>query len=77
MSKLQEYITQFGPEAGRSLYHIYRSRAAHKGVSTKRRLLLEELTGRRFRNRRKSVEERGQLLLPLTEPVPPGTETTN
>ena len=65
MNTLQGYIEKFGPEAGPKIYHITKSRAAYKGVSTKRRHRIEALTGRPYRPRRKSSPAKGQGQLPL------------
>lgn len=66
---LQRYIDQYGPEAGPKLFHILRSRAAYKGVSTRRRHRIADLTGRPYRVRRKAVAS-GQLTLPLPPAEP-------
>jgi hypothetical protein len=70
MRTLQDYVTTYGPEAGPKLYHTLRSRAAYKGVSTRRRHRIEELTGRPFRVRRRNRAPAAQALLPLTDPAP-------
>jgi hypothetical protein len=69
VSALQRYIETFGPEAGPKIQQAVRSRAAYKGVSTKRRHRIEALTGRPYRLRRKSSATKGQGLLPLAEPT--------
>jgi hypothetical protein len=69
VSSLQRYIETFGPEAGPKIHHAIRSRAAYKGVSTRRRHRIEELTGHPYRLRRRSSAARGQGVLPLTEPA--------
>jgi hypothetical protein len=71
VSALQRYIETFGPEAGPKIQQAVRSRAAYKGVSTKRRHRIEALTGRPYRLRRKSLatKGKGQGLLPLAEPT--------
>jgi hypothetical protein len=67
---LQKYIDRYGPEAGPKLFHVLKSRAGHKGVSTRLRHQIEHLTGRPYRIRHRS-EAQGQLTLPLAEPVGP------
>ena len=52
MSTLQACIDSYGPEAGPKLYRALKSRAAYKGVSTRRRRQIEALTGRPYRVRR-------------------------
>ena len=52
MSKLQAYIDRYGPEAGPKLHRALKSRAAYKGVSTRRRRQIEVLTGKPYRVRR-------------------------
>lgn len=69
MKTLQDYVTVYGPEAGPKLYKTLRSRAAYKGVSTRRRHQIELLTGRPFRLRRKASVAVGQARLPLTDPA--------
>jgi hypothetical protein len=66
---LQRYIDKFGPEAGPKIHHAVRSRAAYKGVSTRRRHRIEVLTGRPYRLRRKSLAAKDQGLLPLSAPA--------
>jgi hypothetical protein len=69
VSTLQRYIDRFGPEAGPKIHRAVRSRAAYKGVSTRRRHRIEELTGKPYRLRRKASAARWQGLLPLAEPA--------
>ena len=52
MSMLQAYIEKYGPEAGPKLHRALKSRAAYKGVSTRRRRQIEAMTGRPYRVRR-------------------------
>ena len=68
---LKKYIDQYGPEVGPKLDRILRSRAAYKGVSTRRRHQIERLTGRAYRVRRQAAAP-GQLTLPLPEPTEAG-----
>lgn len=70
---LRKLIDQYGPEAGPKLYRILKSRAAYKGVSTRRRHQIEHLTGRPYRVRRKAAGS-GQLTLPLSGPAAAGVE---
>jgi hypothetical protein len=65
VTTLQGYIAQYGPEAGPKIYHAVRSRAAYKGVSTRRRRRIAALTGRPYRLRRKSSPAKDQGMLPL------------
>jgi hypothetical protein len=69
---LQDYVTAFGPEAGPKLFHTLRSRAAYKGVSTRRRHQIEAMTGRPFRTRRRLAAKRVQAqgVLPLADLAP-------
>ena len=71
MKIMQGYIDRFGPVFGPKLYELARSRAAHKGVSTRRRREIEELIGRRFRDRR-PVEAREEHLPLFPEPATAG-----
>jgi hypothetical protein len=75
VSILQRYIDAFGPEAGPKIHQAVKSRAAYKGVSTRRRHRIEALTGRPYRLRRRAPAARGQGLLPLApaEADPSGT----
>ena len=74
MKTLQDYVTAYGPEAGPKLFHTVKSRAAYKGVSTRRRHRIEALTGRPYRLRRKpsaaSPARQTQTLLPLAQDDP-------
>ena len=45
MKTLADYIAGYGPEAGPKIYRVLKSRAAYKGVSTRRRHRIEALTG--------------------------------
>jgi hypothetical protein len=75
MRTLQDYVAAYGQDAGAKLYRTIRSRAAYKGVSTRRRHQIEALTGRPYRVRRRKVS--GPILLPLRDPDPDqGTEST-
>ena len=65
VSTLQAYIERYGPEAGPKLHRALRSRAAYKGVSTRRRRQIEALTGRPYRVRRAAVAT-ATPALPLT-----------
>jgi hypothetical protein len=65
VNTLQGFIDQFGPVAGTKMYRAVRSRAAYKGVCTRRRRRIETLTGRAYRPGRKSLPANGQHLLPL------------
>lgn len=76
MQSLQDYVSVYGPEAGPKLYKTLRSRAAYKGVSTRRRHQIEALTGRPFRVRRRPAAVSGQARLPLTDPAPCAAEAT-
>jgi len=71
MSTLQRYINQFGPVVGPRLLHLEKSRAAYKGVSTRRRSRIEEVTGKPFRKRKPTVRpivtEAPMPLFPETE----------
>ena len=69
MSTLERYVATFGPEAGPKIHRVVLSRAAYKGVSTKRRQRIETLTGRPYRLRRKSTVAKNQGFLPLAEPA--------
>jgi hypothetical protein len=51
MNTVQGYIDRFGPIVGPKLFHLERSRAAYKGVSTRRRRRIEAITGKPFRKR--------------------------
>lgn len=63
MSVLQRYIDQFGPVVGPKLLHLEKSRAAYKGVSTRRRSRIEEVTGKPFRRRKPRV--RPSVITPM------------
>jgi hypothetical protein len=65
VTALENYVTQYGPEAGPKIYQAIRSRAAYKGASTRRRRRIAALTGRPYRLRRKSSPAKGQGTLPL------------
>lgn len=54
MSVLERYVDQFGPVVGPKLIHLEKSRAAYKGVCTRRRSQIEQLTGKPMRRRRPS-----------------------
>jgi hypothetical protein len=71
MRTLQDYVATYGPEAGPKIYRTIKSRAAYKGVSTRRRHRIEALTGRPYRTRRRPAPASGvcQALLPLAGPV--------
>ena len=69
MENLQTYLDRYGPEAGPKLYHVLRSRAAYKGVSTRRRRRLEALTGKPLRPRRRPSPTAPRLPL-FAEPAP-------
>jgi hypothetical protein len=71
VEKLQHYIDCYGPEAGPKLYRILRSRAAYKGVSTRRRRQLQALTGQPLRARRRPRAMAPRLPL-FPEPAPAG-----
>ena len=65
MTALENYVAQYGPEAGPKIYRAARSRAAYKGASTRRRRRIAALTGRPHRVRRKSTPAKDQGMLPL------------
>ena len=73
MKTLQDYVAAYGPEAGPKMFHLVRSRAAYKGVSTRRRHAIESLTGRPYRVRRPAAPQTApaerQALLPLVKPA--------
>ena len=54
LHKLQSYVTKYGPEAGPKLYHAVQSRAAYIGASARRARIIEELTGKATRVRRRA-----------------------
>lgn len=71
---LQDFVTEYGPDAGPKLYRTLRSRAAYKGVCTRRRRPIETLTGRPCRLRRRGpVAATGQADLPFPDPAPAGS----
>ena len=76
MSTLEAYIERYGPEAGPKLHRALRSRAAYKGVSTRRRRQIEALTGRPYRVRRASVAK-ATPALPLTAELATGGAATS
>ena len=45
MSELQRHVEAYGPVAGAKIYHMLKSRAAYKGVSTRRRHQVAAATG--------------------------------
>ncbi len=55
MSTLERYIDQFGPVVGPKVLHLEKSRAAYKGVSTRRRSQIELVTGKPFRKRKPTI----------------------
>ncbi len=55
VSTLQACIEKYGPEAGPKLHRALKSRAAYKGVSTRRRRQIEALTGTPYRVRRNAA----------------------
>lgn len=61
MNTVQGYIDRFGPVVGPKLFHLEKSRAAYKGVSTRRRRQIEAITGKPWRSRK-----------PSARPVPEG-----
>lgn len=65
MTALENYVAQYGPEAGPKIYRAARSRAAYKGASTRRRRRIASLTGRPYRVRSKSSPAKDQGVLPL------------
>lgn len=69
MNMLQGYIERYGTEAGPKLYRALKSRAAYKGVSTRRRRQIEALTGRPYRVRRRAAISEGPMLPLMPEPV--------
>jgi hypothetical protein len=70
VTTLERYIENYGPEVGPKIHHVMRSRAAYKGVSTRRRHQIEALTGRPYRVRRRATPATGQGLLPLAPAEP-------
>src|SRR3954452_13999257 len=72
----ERYIESYGPEVGPKIHHVMRSRAAYKGVSTRRRHQIEALTGRPYRVRRRSTTATGQGLPPLAPAEPSGVVGT-
>src|SRR5215218_10098283 len=70
VTTLERYIENYGPEVGPKIHHVMRSRAAYKGVSTRRRHRIEALTGRPYRVRRRPTPAAGQGLLPLAPAEP-------
>lgn len=70
MRTLADYVAAYGLDAGPKMFHTIRSRAAYKGVSTRRRHRIEALTGRPYRLRRKAVPATGprQTMLALMAP---------
>jgi hypothetical protein len=72
MKTLQDYVAVYGPLAGPKLFKTLRSRAAYKGVSTRRRHQIEAITGTPFRRSRRSRSEANQARLPLGDSTPVG-----
>jgi len=65
---LQDFVTEYGAEAGPKMYRTLRSRAAYKGVCTRRRHQIETLTDRPYRLRRKrTAAASGQATLPFED----------
>lgn len=76
MNTVQGYIEKFGPVVGPKLFHLEKSRAAYKGVSTRRRRQIEAITGRPFRKRRVVARPVGVLpLFPEEAPTPAQVRT--
>ena len=69
VSKLQACIERYGPEAGPKLHRALKSRAAYKGVSTRRRRQIEAMTGRPYRVRRHAGTEASPTLPLMPEPA--------
>ncbi len=74
VNTLQGYIERYGPEAGPKLHRALKSRAAYKGVSTRRRRQIEALTGRPFRVRRHAPRPTSPTLPMMTEPATVGAD---
>lgn len=75
VSTLQACIERYGPEAGPKLHRALKSRAAYKGVSTRRRRQIEAMTGRSYRVRRREATSAALTLPLIPEPATSGAET--
>jgi len=68
MRARQDFVEKYGAVAGPMIERVLRSRAAYKGVSTRRRHLIEALNGPKpMRGRRAGTGDRRQPLLPFTD----------
>ncbi len=69
MKTIQGYVDRFGPVVGPKLFHIEKSRAAYKGVSTRRRRQIEAITGKPWRRRKPTSRPASEALPLFPEPA--------